>query len=247
MVSDPQQAPSEPPAPTPVAVERLLGALSEVKAVRVMAGADGVVRSVEVQARKEAPRDLAETIADRLASEFDLTLAPGQLRVSRPTEELALTPWASASGKSASTPRVPDPRSRFLYRGRSIDAAGEDQVKVRVVLEWDGELYEGAVEAMEAVRARFEASAEATLRAMELAAAASSARPADSPPLTLDLTGIKIVRAFDQEYVLIGVEAQAGRNRIGLAGTTGVGRDPERAAVLATLQAADRWVRGQLL
>jgi hypothetical protein len=247
MAANPQPTSSETPNSTPGVVEQLLGSLEDVGAVRVMAGADGLVRTVEVQARKEAPRGLTEKIGELLESEFDLTLDPGQLLVTWPTDDLALTPWAGSTPESPTTPRVPDPRSRFLYRGRTVEPQGENKVTVRVVLEWDGDLYEGTVEAMEAVKARFEASAEATLRAMQLAAAASGARPADSPPLTLDLTGIKVVQAFGQEYVLIGVEAQADQNRVRLAGTTGVGRDPERAAVLATLQAADRWVRGRLL
>ena len=52
--------------------------------------------------------------------------------------------------------------------------------------------------------------------------------------------------AFDRRFVLVAVNAMSGRNIARLAGTTTSDESPDRAAILATLQATDRWVRGHM-
>ena len=58
--------------------------------------------------------------------------------------------------------------------------------------------------------------------------------------------GVRTVDAFDRSYVLVGVTAIHQRNVAELAGASALGDTPERAVILATLQAIDRWVRGRL-
>jgi hypothetical protein len=64
-----------------------------------------------------------------------------------------------------------------------------------------------------------------------------------SVALTVD--GVKLVEAFDRKFVLVAVHAIAGRNVSRLSGTAVADDSPDRSAILATLQATDRWVRGQ--
>ena len=64
--------------------------------------------------------------------------------------------------------------------------------------------------------------------------------------VTLALDGVKMVEAFDRSYVLVGVNAILMREVAGLAGASAVEDTAERAVILATLQAIDRWVRGRL-
>jgi len=54
------------------------------------------------------------------------------------------------------------------------------------------------------------------------------------------------VDAFDRTFVLVAVNALRGRNVTSLAGATVVEVSTDRAAILATLQATDRWVRGRV-
>jgi hypothetical protein len=56
---------------------------------------------------------------------------------------------------------------------------------------------------------------------------------------------VKLVEAFDRSFVLVAVHAISGRHITALSGATQVSRSPDRAAIMATLQATDRWVRGQ--
>jgi len=64
--------------------------------------------------------------------------------------------------------------------------------------------------------------------------------------VTLALDGVKLVDAFDREFALVAVHAISGREVTPLAGTCEVERSPDRAVILATLQATDRWIRGQV-
>ena len=64
--------------------------------------------------------------------------------------------------------------------------------------------------------------------------------------VTLALDGVKIVDAFDRKYALVAVHAISGRDITALAGATLVEESTDRAAILAALQATDRWVRGRV-
>ena len=55
----------------------------------------------------------------------------------------------------------------------------------------------------------------------------------------------EVIEAFDRRFVLVAVHAMAGRNLSRLAGTNVADESMDRAAILATLQATDRWVRGR--
>ncbi|HIF07685.1 MAG TPA: hypothetical protein EYQ64_12270 [Gemmatimonadetes bacterium] len=65
-------------------------------------------------------------------------------------------------------------------------------------------------------------------------------------PVTLALDGVKVVDAFDRRFVLVAVHAITGRDVTSLAGAAVVEESTDRAAILATLQATDRWVRGKV-
>ena len=62
----------------------------------------------------------------------------------------------------------------------------------------------------------------------------------------LQLDGVKTVAAFDRNFVLVSVHALSGGRVQGLAGAAAVEESPDRAVILATLQATDRWARGRM-
>jgi hypothetical protein len=119
-----------------------------------------------------------------------------------------------------------------------------NQVKHRVEIEWLGKHYTGEATAADLPRAKLEAVAVATLQAVEKAVQETA--DDKRKDVTLALDGAKLVDAFERKFVLIAVHAIAGRDRTPLAGATDVDESPDRAAILATLQATDRWVRGHV-
>jgi hypothetical protein len=86
--------------------------------------------------------------------------------------------------------------------------------------------------------------ASATLRAVEHAL--QDKLHQDRRTVTLSLDGVKVVDAFDRKFVLVAVHAISGRDVARLSGTAVTDESTDRAAILATLQATDRWVRGNV-
>ena len=133
----------------------------------------------------------------------------------------------------------------MLFQGHQVETERSHQVKHRVEIEWRGERYSGSASAADLPRGRLEAVTKATLVAVEAAMADELAENA-RPGVTLALDGVKVVNAFDCEFVLVAVHAMAGRDVTPLAGATVVESSADRSAILATLQATDRWVRGRV-
>lgn len=106
-------------------------------------------------------------------------------------------------------------------------------ISCRVTLRKGDQSYTGEAEGLENERSRLELAGRAALRAIsEIEAAAKS----------LDLGGARVVEAFERELVLVAVTAQLARETVLLTGTCEVKESPETAAVLAVLDATNRWL-----
>jgi hypothetical protein len=79
---------------------------------------------------------------------------------------------------------------------------------------------------------------------MEVAATAAleAAQLAAGGTVVLALQGIDSVGAFGQSFVLASVKGSVGRDSDSLAGVVRVRDSVEEAAVLACLQAINRWI-----
>ena len=115
------------------------------------------------------------------------------------------------------------------------------RARIAVTVEWQGNRYTGEASGADLPRARLETNAAATLAAIENGLAIF----AEEDGATLSLDGVKMVEAFDQTFVLVAVHAMHGRQVTALAGAAAVDDSPERAVILGTLQATDRWIRGR--
>ena len=65
----------------------------------------------------------------------------------------------------------------------------------------------------------------------------------ETRPLTLE--GVKVVEAFEREFVFVGMRARFGRESVLLTGSAEVRESRETAAVLAVLDATNRWIEYQ--
>ena len=115
-------------------------------------------------------------------------------------------------------------------------------MRIAVTVEWGGEQYEGEATGADLVRARLETTAEATLAAIGKAIVALIGEG----EVALSVDGVKTIEAFDGEFVLVAIHAIHGRSITALAGAAAVEDTADRAVILGTLQAADRWVRGRI-
>lgn len=220
--------------------ERLLLSLKGVLSVRLVTRPGGEVEEIHVLTTDEvAPKQTVRNVESALLAQLDLAVDHRKISVAQTKE--------NAPAPDAAVRLMVDPSagSRLVFHGHQVQTERSHQVRHRVEIEWKGERYLGEASAADLPRARLEAVARATLVAVE---EALSAEVEESPgrAVTLALDGVKVVDAFDREFVLVAVQAIAGRDVTGLAGAAVSEGLPDRAAILATLQATDRWVRGRV-
>jgi hypothetical protein len=226
--------------------ERLLLSLKGVLSARLVTRPGGDVDEVHVVTTEEvSPKQTVRNVESALLASLDLPVDHRKISVAQ-TKEL---PSSIVEPDEEPTVRLlPEPVQaewRILFHGHQVETERSHQVRHRVEIEWKGERYTGTASAADLPRGRLEAVTKATLSAVE-AAMADELAETSRPGVTLALDGVKIVHAFDCEFVLVAVHAMAGRDVAPLAGATVVESSSDRAAILAALQATDRWVRGHV-
>lgn len=220
--------------------ERLLLSLKGVVSVRLVTRPGGDVEEIHVLTTEEvAPKQTVRNVESALLAHLDLAVDHRKISVAQ-TKEIP-----EPSEPAVRLMVEPTSQSRLLFHGHQVETERAHQVRHRVEIEWKGERFVGEASAAELPRARLEAVARATLDAVERALGTELS---ESPgkAITLALDGVKVVDAFDREFVLVAVQAFSGRDVTSLAGAAVSEGLPDRAAILATLQATDRWVRGRV-
>jgi hypothetical protein len=124
-------------------------------------------------------------------------------------------------------------RRRLYFEDVEVRRSRARGVLCRVTLRRGELTFSGEAEGVEGQRSRVDLAARAALKAIQ---------QAENGERTLALDGVKLIEAFDREFVFIGVAAQFGRERALLTGSCEVRESAETAAVLAALDATNRWI-----
>jgi hypothetical protein len=124
-------------------------------------------------------------------------------------------------------------RRRLYFEDVEVRRSRARGVMCRVTLRKGDASYTGEAEGLEGARARVDLAARAALKAIS---------QAERGERTLALDGVKLIQAFDREFVFVGVAAQEGRERALLTGSCEVRESPEQSSVLAALDATNRWI-----
>lgn len=90
-----------------------------------------------------------------------------------------------------------------------------------------------AEEGLQSDRSRVDVAARAALMALSMAGPVAG---------LFSLEGTRVIAAFDREFVFAAVMARAGRESVLLTGSCEVRDSAETAAVLAVLDATNRWI-----
>jgi len=226
--------------------ERLLMSLQGVVSARIIARPGGEVEEVHMLTTAEVkPKQTVRNVESALLAHLDLSVDHRKISVAQTTEK----GQESIPEPVLPVQIMPDPEptaneSRLLFYSHQVETERSNQVRHRVEVEWQGERFVGEASAADLPRPKLEAVAEATLRAV--AKALQDKLENGRRAVTLSLDGVKIVDAFDRKFALVAVHAISGRDVARLAGTTVTDESTDRAAILATLQATDRWVRGNV-
>ncbi len=235
--------PEQEPAPsdegwTIERAEELLNSLVGVVSARVVARPGGSVEEIHLLTTRDlTPKQIVRNVESALLARFDLDVDHRVISVAQ-AEEGTKRVEAEPERKPEATGSV----KRVLFIGHQVLTERAHRVRVSVTVELQGKRYTGEATGADLPRARLDTAAAATLAAIEKGLAPF----VDEDGATLSLDGVKMVEAFDQTFVLVAVHAMHGRQITALAGAAAVDDSPDRAVILGTLQATDRWIRGRI-
>ena len=241
--------------------EELLATLPGVISVRVIAGPTGSVEEIHLLTSESvSPKQTVRNVESALMAHLGMrvshkkisvatTSEPERARGAEPERERPRAreapPVEVAAAAAAVEPETPVSRvtivtdaklRRLLYfEDIEIRRSRVKGVTCRVTLKKGGESFVGEVDGLESERVRMDVVARATLAAI--------AQSGESRPVTLQ--GCQIVEAFDREFVFVGLKARFGRESVLLTGTAESKEGRETAAVLAVLDATNRWIEYQ--
>lgn len=229
------------------AVEELLTTLTGVLSVRLVAQPGSDIQEIHLLTTREVtPKQTVRNVESALLAHFDLEIDHRKISVAQtsspPVERTEPVVTNGSTGGPVVRPLPTTSESRILFLGHQIETQRSQRVRMVVSVEWQGRRFEGESSGPDVARGRIDATAKATLAAVENAVSETDGVPG----FTLTLDGVKILDAFDRKYTLVAVHALSGRQVTHLAGSSVVEDTPDKAVIMATLQATDRWVRGRI-
>ena len=230
---------------TKTTAEAALRELPSVLGAYVSEDMDGHPREIHLLIRPgpepgHLARDIRQLLEERLGVPIDQrVISIAQLspesdestRSAKSTGEPSVGGGIGGAGRRAGA-RPAEARPVFAGIESTVSSG---HVKVRVRLEWEGEVSEGEADAVDTQAGRARATAGATLQA-----AMDTTWNGD---LRFELDFASIVQALDGEYVLVSTMAMSGRlgrRPLALVGAHPIDGDVETGAALATLKAINR-------
>jgi hypothetical protein len=220
-------------------LEALVTALHGVMASSVVLDSTGRIEEIHVLAEARIhPKQIVRNIESALSAGLGVTVDRRIISVAqvRPEQEDALREeeaLAAAEIDQHPPPPVPDDTAtgRFIFVGYDARTQPDLEAACRVTLRRGNEAYSGSGTGPGTPLGRGQAAARAVFAAIATARASQS----------LGLEGVSVIESHGKPYVLVAAHATAGRSSVPLTGIASLHRSPEEAAILASLQATNRW------
>jgi hypothetical protein len=237
------------PAPTHPDAESLLGSLAGILSVHITREAGGRIAEIHILASssihpKQVVRNVESALSAGMGIQIDRRIVSvaqvrtaadenGNGAVAHGAEHPEQSPRLDEAATATADPehRPPARRLEFVrFEARRQD----DRCACDVVLRdggADGAEHLGRGTAGDSAGGRAEAAARAVLDAIGAA----------RPDLTIELDGANLSSARGRTFVIVAAHVLLDRELVRLAGASPLTRSPEEAAILATLQATNRW------
>ena len=207
--------------------ENLITSLTGVLSARVVVGPQGDVSEIhvltagDVQA-KQVVRNIESALMAQLGLKIDhRKISVAQTADVRPIEALQQEAISTRAKK-----RV------VVFQGLEVRPAARPQrVLVRVRLAFEEREAEAEEQGTDTMRNRVEAAARAAAFCLDELL----------PDNSIALEGAQLIEAFDRKFVMVAVHGLGGREAQLLTGTCEIRESAERSAVLAVLDATNRW------
>jgi hypothetical protein len=213
--------------------EELIASLQDVVSARITATETGSVDTIHVLVSGGVS---AKAVVRNIESALMAQLG---LRVDH--RKISVASTAMAAPRPSMTMEAPVVEERAAVASRTVyfedvEVRGSRArgVTCKVTLRIGGEHFAGeAEEGMQSDKSRIDVAARATLTALALSGPTGA---------LFSLEGVKVMQAFDREFVFAAVMARSGREQLMLTGSCEVRESAETAAVLAVLDATNRWM-----
>jgi hypothetical protein len=192
-------------------------------------------RFISVAQVKDAPggdgdeADDAAPAADSAAPAVHASPHHGEALLQQlPVQQQPPTQQVQPGRETASTQAV---ASRYVFVGYDARTQPDVESACRVTIRHENEVYSGSGSGPSTPLGRAQSAAHAVFSAIATAQDSQS----------LGLEGVTLVESHGRTYVLVAAHAIIGRSSVALTGTAALHRSPEEAAILASLQATNRW------
>ena len=209
-------------------VENLISSLVGVVAARVVVTPLGEVSEIHVTTRgSQQPKQTVRNIESALMAQLGFKVDHRKISVAQVADVRSIEALQEEAINERSKRRV------VVFKTLEVRPSDKPQrVHLMVKLSY-GEKEAHAQElGTDTVRNRVEAAARATAACLDHLL----------PDSSIALEGAQIIDAFDRKFVLVAVHGLGGREAQLLTGTCEIRESAERSAVLAVLDATNRWV-----
>jgi len=212
--------------------EALIATLQDVTSVRITATPTGGIEAVHVLVSGATPaKQHVRNIESALMARLGLKVDHRKISIAAIATRGVGNPMTTAT--ATSTPVVAAPGRHVYFEDVEVRGSRARGVTCRVTLRVGGEHFAGeAEEGLPNDRNRVDVAARAAVAALALAGSAHG---------VLGLEGTRVLSMFDREFVFVGLVARHTREQAMLTGTCEVRDSIETAAVLAVLDATNRW------
>ena len=225
----PAAAPGRTPDPWGVKrAENLIGTLNGVLSASIVVTPQGEISEIHVLAQTEVPpKQIVRNIESALMAQLGVRVDHRKISVAqtadvRPIEALQEEAIASRAKK-----RVVIFKDLWVRPSERLQ-----RIVVRVRLAYGDRESEHEMEGTDTFRNRVETAARAAAACLDELL----------PDNSIALEWATMIDAFDRRFVLVAVHGLGGREAQLLTGTCEIRDNPERGAVLAVLDATNRWV-----
>lgn len=227
--------PAKPPlgagdAPDPWGIKRaenLISSLTGVLSARVVVSPLGEVTEIHVLTQSDIqPKQVVRNIESALMAQLGLQIDHRKISVAQTADVRPIQQLQDEAVRERAKKRV------VIFKGLEVRPSDRPQrVVVRVKLSFEEREAEAEEMGTDTLRNRVEAAARAAAICLDML----------MPDNSIALEGTVLVDAFDRKFVFAAVHGLGGREAQMLTGTCEIRESAERSAVLAVLDATNRW------
>lgn len=227
--------------------EELIATLPGVMAVRIVPNSSGEIDEIHVITTDAVlPKQTVRNIESALMAQLGWRVNHKKISIAQSLDPPRAADTQPQESVNRGTEDTTDPPSPLVSKGRRALIFDDVEVRrsrakglsCRVTLVREAQTFIGEAEGQESERSRVELAARAAVNAV-----IDATKEVWGVDRSLALEGAKQIDAFEREFIFVSIAARIGRDRLVLTGSCEVKDSAETSAVLAVLDATNRWMQ----